>query len=177
MEWDDAACEDWSRIGSTNLNLASWMGNYELDVSIENADFAAQMAAQFKEDLESATEVVLTRRLRVRNAEAAPVDVRRAHSGSAGRAAAGAVSVGSVLGAALTSRRKLAPAEASVLIYMALAVLAISVLVIWRPSIIGWPLAAIGLWMGGAWLYKAISLRRGTSAAAPSLSRKEGPGD
>jgi hypothetical protein len=33
------------------------------------------------------------------------------------------------------------------------------------------------VWMGGAWLYKAISLRRGTSAAAPSLSRKEGPGD
>ena len=167
----------WSRIGSTNLNLASWMGNYELDVSIEDAAFAAQMAAQFKDDLKSATEVVLTRRLRVRNVEAAPVDVRRAHSGSAGRAAAGAVSVGSVLGAALTSRRKLAPAEASVLTYMALAVLAISALVIWRPSIIGWPLAAIGLWMGGAWLYKAISLRRGTSPSAPSLSRKEGPGD
>ena len=67
--------------------------------------------------------------------------MRRAHSGSAGRAAAGAVSVGSVLGAALTNRRRLAPAESSVLLYMALAVLAISALVIWRPSILGWPLA------------------------------------
>jgi len=164
----------WSRIGSTNLNLASWMGNYELDVSIENAPFAAQMAAQYERDLESATEIVLTRQLRVRNVGRQMRDVRRAHSGSAGRAAAGAASVGSVLGAALTNRRPLAPAEASVLIYMALATLAISALVIWRPSIIGWPLAAIGLWMGGAWLYKAILLRGGKRAAGPSLSRKDG---
>ena len=164
----------WSRIGSTNLNLASWMGNYELDVSIENVAFATSMAAQYQEDLKGATEIVLTRRLRVRNVDPAPpADVRRAHSGSAGRAAAGAVSVGSVLGAALTNRRELAPAESSVLIYMALTVLAVSALVIWRPSILGWPLAAIGLWLGASWLSKAISLRRGTRAAAPSLSRRD----
>jgi cardiolipin synthase len=163
----------WSRIGSTNLNLASWMGNYELDVSIENADFATRMAAQYKEDLKGATEIVLNRRLKVRDVGATTTDVRRAHSGSAGRAAAGAVSVGSVLGAALTNRRRLAPAESSVLLYMALAVLAISALVIWRPSILGWPLAVIGLWLGGAWLYKAITLRRGTYPTAPSLSRRD----
>lgn len=166
----------WSRIGSTNLNLASWMGNYELDVSIENAEFAAAMAAQYLRDLECATEIVLTRGSRVRNIDTAPSDVRRARSGSAGRAAAGAVSVGSLLGAALTNRRPLAPSESSVLFYMAVAVLALSALVIWRPSILGWPVAALGLWMGGAWLYKAISLRRGTRAAAPSLSRKDGSG-
>lgn len=27
----------WARVGSTNLNIASWMGNYELDVAIEDA--------------------------------------------------------------------------------------------------------------------------------------------
>ncbi len=163
----------WSRIGSTNLNLASWMGNYELDVSIENAQFAGQMAAQYERDLESATEIVLTKRLRVRNVGRKTRDVRRAHSGSAGRAAAGAVSVGSVLGAALTNRRPLAPAEASLLVYMALAIIAIAALVFWRPSIIGWPLAVIGLWMGGAWLYKAIALKRGKRAAGPSLSQRD----
>ena len=26
----------WARVGSTNLNLASWIGNYELDVAIED---------------------------------------------------------------------------------------------------------------------------------------------
>ncbi|MEO8847980.1 MAG: phosphatidylserine/phosphatidylglycerophosphate/cardiolipin synthase family protein [Casimicrobiaceae bacterium] len=166
----------WSRIGSTNLNLASWMGNYELDVSIENKHFAEKMATQYEKDLESATEIVLTRSLKVRNVGRETRDVRRAHSGSAGRAAAGAVSVGSVLGAALTNRRPLAPAEASVLVYMALAMIAISALLIWRPSIIGWPLAFVGLWMGGAWLYKAIAIRRGKRKSAPSLSRRDSAG-
>jgi cardiolipin synthase len=167
----------WSRIGSTNLNLASWMGNYELDVAIENAAFAAGMAAQYERDLEHATEIVLTRRLRVRNVDALHSGVRRARSGSAGRAAAGAVSVGSVLGAALTNRRNLAPAESSVLFYMAVFSIAISTLVIWRPHILAWPLAAIGIWLGGSWLYKAIGLRRGTRPAAPSLSSQERAAD
>ncbi len=163
----------WSRIGSTNLNLASWMGNYELDVAIENADFAAAMAAQYERDLQHATEIVLTRRLRVRNVEASPSDFRRAHSGSAGRAAAGAVSVGSVLGAALTNRRHLAPAEASLLVYMAIAIIALSALVFWKPHVLAWPLAAIGVWVGCSWVYKAIGLRRGTRPAAPSLSPQD----
>ena len=30
----------WSRVGSTNLNLASWMTNYELDVVVEDEVFA-----------------------------------------------------------------------------------------------------------------------------------------
>ena len=41
----------WSRVGSTNLNLASWMGNYELDVAIEDRAFAKRMAEQYEEDL------------------------------------------------------------------------------------------------------------------------------
>ena len=101
----------WTRIGSTNLNIASWMGNYELDVAIEDAAFATTMAAQFEADLSRATEIVLTRRNRVRRVagEERPGSARRAMSGSAGRAAAGAVSVGSALGAALTGRRVLEP--------------------------------------------------------------------
>ena len=38
----------WSRVGSTNLNLASWMANYELDVAIEDAAFAQAMEAQYE---------------------------------------------------------------------------------------------------------------------------------
>ena len=116
----------WSRVGSTNLNLASWLSNYELDVAIEDAAFARQMAAQYEKDLARATEIVLTRRNRVRRSEPsadgeaeAGVRVRRAVSGSAGRAAAGAVSVGSALGAALTNRRTLGPAEVGMLATMA----------------------------------------------------------
>src|SRR5689334_9695295 len=95
----------WSRVGSTNLNLASWMSNYELDVAIEDRGFADKMAAQYETDLEHTTEIVLTRRNRVRRAPSAEAVLdqgmqrasRRAASGSAGRAAAGAFSVGSAL--------------------------------------------------------------------------------
>ncbi|NDP42025.1 MAG: phosphatidylserine/phosphatidylglycerophosphate/cardiolipin synthase family protein, partial [Aromatoleum sp.] len=61
----------WSRVGSTNLNVASWMNNYELDVAIEDAGFAQQMSAQYDKDLARATEIVLTERNRVRRADPA----------------------------------------------------------------------------------------------------------
>ena len=41
----------WARVGSTNLNIASWMGNYELDVAIEDRHFAEAMATQYDADL------------------------------------------------------------------------------------------------------------------------------
>ena len=34
----------WARVGSTNLNIQSWLGNYELDVAIENDDIAHELA-------------------------------------------------------------------------------------------------------------------------------------
>ena len=53
-------------MGSTTLNITSWIGNYELDVAIEDANFAAQMEALYEEDLTHATEIVLLRQNRVR---------------------------------------------------------------------------------------------------------------
>jgi len=42
----------WARVGSTNLNIASWIGNRELDVVVEDAGFAGQMESMFVADLE-----------------------------------------------------------------------------------------------------------------------------
>ena len=49
----------WARVGSTNLNLASWIGNRELDVVVEDEAFGRQMEEMFQEDLGHATEIVL----------------------------------------------------------------------------------------------------------------------
>ena len=38
----------WARVGSTNLNPSSWLGNWELDVSIEDETFARQMEAMYR---------------------------------------------------------------------------------------------------------------------------------
>jgi cardiolipin synthase len=153
----------WSRIGSTNLNLASLLGNYELDVSIEDTAFATQMAAQFEDDLKHASEVVLTERNRVKRAE--PRDegaqgVRRSRAGSASRAAAGAVSMGSALSAALTNRRELGPAEVGLLAKMALVVIGIGIVGAVWPQVIAWPMAFLAGWIGLSWLSKAWSLKR-----------------
>lgn len=49
----------WARVGSTNLNFASWHLNRELDVIIEEQDTVAQLCHCFLKDLGNATEIVL----------------------------------------------------------------------------------------------------------------------
>lgn len=48
----------WARIGSTNLNWSSLLGNWELDVVIEDPAVAAEMEAIFRRDLEASAEVL-----------------------------------------------------------------------------------------------------------------------
>jgi cardiolipin synthase len=170
----------WSRVGSTNLNFVSWRANYELDVAIEDEPFSQRMAVQYEADLERATEIVLTPRNRVRlsssgaAAQTEAMSARRASSGSAGRAAAGAFSVGSALGAALTERRTLGPAEARLLFAMAAVAIAIGIVAAWWPRVIAWPAAVVALWFGIAWVAKGIALRRQPRASSDVEQRDDG---
>jgi cardiolipin synthase len=170
----------WARVGSTNLNLASWISNYELDVAIEDPAFAQQMAAQYERDLARATEIVLTRHNRVRPSEPraeiepeAGGGMRRAVSGSAGRAAAGAVSVGSALGAALTNRRTLGPAEGGLLITVAILMLGLAMVGALFPRVVAWPIATLAAWAGIAWAWKGWKLWHSRSQASALSERKE----
>jgi cardiolipin synthase len=149
----------WARVGSTNLNLQSWMGNWELDVAVEDEGFAGQMQEMYLDDLGNATEIMLTRRARLaRTAEAPRPGGGR--SGSIGRAAAGAVSVGSAVGAAMTARRALGPAEARIMAMAGTALLALALLAAFWPRVIAVPLAAVALWLGVTLLVRAWSLHR-----------------
>jgi cardiolipin synthase len=155
--------DHWARVGSTNLNFASFLANYELDVAIEDKTLVETMARMYEEDLGHATEIVLSRRRRVRPVQATPRAKypRRVLSGSAGRAAAGALSVGATVGAALTNRRVLGPAEASLLGTAGLTLLAIAVAAVVWPEVLAWPLALIAAWVGIVMLERARRLRRG----------------
>ena len=51
----------WARVGSTNLNLASWIGNWELDVAVESERFGQEMQDLYLDDLKRASEIVLGR--------------------------------------------------------------------------------------------------------------------
>jgi cardiolipin synthase len=48
----------WSRVGSSNLNSSSLLGNWELDVLIEDATLAEAMERQFRLDVARSREVI-----------------------------------------------------------------------------------------------------------------------
>jgi len=49
----------WSRVGSSNLNSASLIGNWELDVGVLDTKLASQLEELFLTDLSSSIEIVL----------------------------------------------------------------------------------------------------------------------
>ena len=149
----------WARVGSTNLNPSSWLGNWELDVAVENAAFAQAMEAMYVDDLRHATEIVLSRRRRVRPA----VPTARRHAGErrgSRAAAAGAIGMGSLIGAAITNQRLLGPAEARVLASAGALLLVIAAAVVRWPRLSAVPVAVVAGWIAAALLLKAWTLHR-----------------
>lgn len=53
------ADRQWARVGSSNLNVSSLLGNYELDLLTDNVAIADALAAQFRRDLQTSREIVL----------------------------------------------------------------------------------------------------------------------
>jgi cardiolipin synthase A/B len=155
----------WARVGSSNLNIASWLGNCELDVAVEDAGFADQLAAQYERDLGNATEIVLAapRRRgsseRVRSSESRPPRIPRG-GGSSGRASAGALRIANSVGAALTNRRVLGDSSSGPLLAGTLALLALAVIAIRWPAWVGWPLGVMCGWFALNLGIRAWRLRR-----------------
>jgi cardiolipin synthase len=150
----------WSRVGSTNLNPASWMGNWELDVVVEDERFGRLMEAMYVEDLANATEILLERRRRVRPADAAHAPRRRRGSGgSATRAAAGALRIGNAIGSALTARHASGPAERRLLLQGGTILAVVAVVAFFWPPLLAWPLGALSLWLAAALLLRAVRQR------------------
>jgi cardiolipin synthase len=158
----------WARVGSTNLNVFSWMGNWELDVTVEDERFAREMEEMYCQDLEHSTEIVLSERRRVR-----PIGrpeprrrrrVRGGHKGKAARAAAGVIGVGSAVGAAITNRRVLGPAEARVMFTAAALLFVLSAVAVNWPKSVALPLAFVGTWVSLALFMRAYKLHKAGTA-------------
>lgn len=140
----------WARVGSSNLNIASWLSNRELDVAVEDAGFAGQLAAQYEKDLANATEIVLAPRRhgnseKVRSSETRPPRVRHG-GGSSGRAAAGALRIANSVGAVLTNRRVLGDSSSGAPLIGTLVLLALTIVAFLWPAWISWPLGVIAAW-------------------------------
>jgi cardiolipin synthase len=160
-----AVCDGrWARIGSTNLNLTSWLTNWELDVTIEDVGFARLMEATYLEDLGNATEVVLDERRRVHPMGSAPRPAHlppgQRHKGSGGRFAAGAIGLGSTAGAAITGSRPLSATESRVIAKIGIAFLALALLFGFFPKAVVFPVALALAWLGSGLLLRAWRLAR-----------------
>jgi cardiolipin synthase A/B len=152
----------WARIGSSNLNLSSWLGNYELDVAVEDEAFAQSMERMYLEDLAHSTEIVLSDRHKVCLAQERPKRpprMRGRAQGSMGRAGVGVIRVGSVVEAAISNRRMLGPAEAKITLSAGVILLALAVLAVLRPEWVAIPFAAVSSWFAIALLLRAYRLR------------------
>lgn len=169
FEWNGAmmhaksavADSRWARVGSSNLNIASWVGNCELDVAVENTAFAKSMENQYLRDLDNATEIVLARR-----SQASRADERsqiRQSSGSSAHTAATALRLAHSVGAALGNRRELGRDESIILPWVAILLLILACTAIRWPRLLAWPIAALAVWAGLALLWRYRQLRRTAS--------------
>jgi cardiolipin synthase len=154
----------WARVGSSNLNIASWMGNREIDLLVEDDAFATRMKEQFEADLCNATEVVLHSRPGGRLVAQRPPLPRasgRPAAGS-GRAAAGALRLANSVGAAIANQRVLGSSERDIMLVGALVLLAVGVIAFIWPPVLAWPLGVIALWSGFSLALRYITMRRGS---------------
>jgi cardiolipin synthase len=135
------------------------VGNWELDVAIEDATVAQTLEAHYEEDLAHATEIVqagVSRR---------PFAHRDSHRrGRARRTARKALrtvtGVGHSIGAAVLGSRNLEEWESTPLLFVGGVLAALAAVSLWKPRVVAWPLAVIAAWIAFSFLTEAIRLLR-----------------
>ncbi|MFQ5538373.1 MAG: phosphatidylserine/phosphatidylglycerophosphate/cardiolipin synthase family protein [Gemmatimonadota bacterium] len=163
----------WCRVGSSNMNAASLMGNWELDVGVLDPDLAGQLEGLFLADLASSVEIILPGRMRESPFRDEPrtgpgkmesLDpeaslparlehqfrtLRSPRTSSGGRLGiAPIVRAGRILGDALAGNRQLGREDRTVLGTLAVMVLALAVFSAIFPEFVGWTVAAVAGWFG-----------------------------
>ena len=152
----------WTRIGSSNSNLASWITNRELDVTIEDPDLARQMETVFEHDMTNATEVVIGDS-RTWLGRPVSLNQRQARGGESmgKRLLSGTMAVGSTLTATLLYRRSLGPAESLVVLGGGIALVLLGLVMIVFAHVVAWALAIVAIW---AWKFPELRLAKSFDA-------------
>ena len=150
----------WARIGSTNLNINSWLGNWELDVAVEDQGVAGELESHYLEDLERSTEIVLqTFRLparRLRTTDGPRLPSRRYRSSR--RVVRAVTNMGRSISAAVSGNRRLEDFEAAPVIGMAFLLTAMAAFGFFAPRALAWPIAVIALWTAITFFAEAWTL-------------------
>jgi cardiolipin synthase A/B len=150
----------WSKVGSTNLNFSSLVANWEIDLVVEDTDFAQQMEQLFEDDISNSREVRLEgsgRNRRVRPDRQVDKTDSGARAGVVGSGTGSGATVSRVVptlfqkGAAplQTHEHALAAAASG-------ALLGVSLLGARFPRLVAWPLVAVGALLGGLGVVRAV---------------------
>ena len=149
----------WTRVGTSNLNASSLLGNFELDVLIEDEAFAREFEAQFRRDVGSSLEVQrrvyrAPRRLQpiipsglARQPTAQPRRRPRARRELRGRAA-------------VATRTLISGARRSIYGPISLALVVLGLLFIGLPSTMAYGFGAVCVWLAAAAGLEAFARRR-----------------
>jgi cardiolipin synthase len=158
----------WSRIGSSNSNLASWVTNRELDVTINDESLAQQMTAMYEADMTNSTEVVLkTGRTGIKKPSSGPTrKYNRSSATSAGRLLSGAIGLGSTLTASFSQQRSLGAEEFFVILGGGGLLLLLAIIAILLPRLVAWPIALFAAWFAVGFFTHAWKLRHEGREAA-----------
>jgi cardiolipin synthase A/B len=150
----------WSKVGSTNLNFSSLIANWEIDLVVEDTDFAQQMERLFEDDISNSREIRLEgsgQRQRVRPDGRVDTSDSGARAGVVGSGTGSGATVSRVVptlvqkGAAplRTHEHALAAAASG-------ALLGVSLLGARFPRLVAWPLVAVGALLGGLGVVRAV---------------------
>ena len=146
----------FARVGSTNLNVASWFGNYELDVLVEDDGFGQKMMEMFVRDIGNSTEIVLSDTVRRKGVRRQPRRHGRRGGGSVRKATAGALNAATSIGSAITQSMALGSAEARLLGMVGTALLVIAILFIFFPRAASIPVIIVLVMLAIPTLVKAV---------------------
>jgi len=164
----------WCRVGSSNLNAASLLGNWEIDIGVMDGGLAGQLEGLFMADLASSVEIVLPRRhaaLKARERRKGEPDpprhslepegtlperlekqiraqVQRRWTGSNRLRLADLVRAGAIFGDAIAGHRPLGREDRTVLGTTAAMALVVAAFAVIFPWVIGWIFALILGWLG-----------------------------
>ncbi len=163
----------WGRVGSSNLNNASLLGNFEIDVGVLDESLASQLEGLFLADLASSVEIVLPRRhlslYRATELEDAadepptpkaslepegkhergpqlPLGAKRGKG--TGWKMANLVRAGTTLGSAIAGHRSLGREDRTLLGALSILLVLLAVAAGFFPRVIGWTVAAVAGWLG-----------------------------
>jgi phosphatidylserine/phosphatidylglycerophosphate/cardiolipin synthase-like enzyme len=164
----------WARIGSTNLNLNSWIGNWELDVAIEDESVTRTLQDHYEEDLARSTEIVLGREERpsLPRYRRPPRSARgTGRVRSSRRVVRTMTGVGRSLGAAITGNRPLEEFELAPLIWFSAALAIVALTGFLLPQLLAWPAAILATWTAINVLLEAWSVWRRARTTVTSEPR------